>query len=111
IISSSLSFHDVLPTPCSPHFPYTTLFRSNPDTPPPAPQNVVSISGNAQVRLSWEKVSGATTYNIYWSTTAGAVKKTGTKISAARSEEHTSELQSREKLVSRLLLDKKNEKN
>jgi lysophospholipase L1-like esterase/fibronectin type 3 domain-containing protein len=54
-------------------------------TPPPAPENVVSIGGNAQVRLSWGDVSGATSYNIYWSTTAGAVKSTGTKISGATS--------------------------
>ena len=36
-------------------------------------------------RLSWENANGATTYNIYWSTTAGVVKKTGTKISAVSS--------------------------
>jgi len=68
---------------------------SSPNTPPPAPENILSVSGNAQVRLSWgsasaniednlsgESASGATTYNIYWSTTAGVIKKTGTKISA-----------------------------
>jgi lysophospholipase L1-like esterase len=32
--------------------------------------------------LSWENVSGAASYNVYWSTTAGAVRATGTKISA-----------------------------
>lgn len=50
-------------------------------TAPPAPADLLSISGNAQVRLSWGNVSGATEYNIYWSTTSGAVKKSGTKIS------------------------------
>jgi lysophospholipase L1-like esterase len=50
--------------------------------PPPAPANLASISGNTQVMLSWENVSGATSYNVYWSTTAGAVRVTGTKISA-----------------------------
>ena len=67
---------------------------SSPNTAPPAPENILSISGNAQIRLSWgnasvntednlsgESASGATTYNIYWSTTAGVLKKTGTKIS------------------------------
>ena len=71
---------------------------SSPNTPPPAPENILSISGNAQVRLSWENASrstednlslesasGATTYNIYWSTTAGILKKTGTKISTVPS--------------------------
>jgi lysophospholipase L1-like esterase len=50
-------------------------------TAPPSPANLVSIGGNAQVRLSWEDVSGATVYNVYWSTTSGAVKTTGAKIS------------------------------
>jgi lysophospholipase L1-like esterase len=54
-------------------------------TAPPAPQNVLSASGNGQVYLSWEDVSGATTYNIYWSTTAGVRKQSGTKISAVAS--------------------------
>ena len=55
---------------------------SSPNTAPPAPENIVSISGNAQVRLSWGNASGATTYNIYWSTTAGVRKQSGTKIPA-----------------------------
>jgi lysophospholipase L1-like esterase len=53
---------------------------SSPNTAPPAPENIVSVSGNAQVRLSWGNASGVTTYNIYWSTSAGVLKKTGTKI-------------------------------
>ena len=47
----------------------------------PAPQNVLSAGGNGQVYLSWGEVSGATTYNIYWSTAAGVNKLSGTKIS------------------------------
>jgi len=71
---------------------------SSPNAAPPAPENILSAGGNAQVRLSWgnasgntednlslESASGATTYNIYWSTTAGVLKKTGTKISAVTS--------------------------
>ena len=50
------------------------------NTPPEAPKNVVSISGNGQVGLSWENAVGATTYHLYWSTTAGVNKQTGTKI-------------------------------
>ena len=53
--------------------------QSNP--PPEAPLNVISISGNGQVGLSWENEAGATTYHIYWSTTAGVNKQTGAKIS------------------------------
>ena len=51
------------------------------NTPPAAPQNVLSAGGNTQVSLSWGEASGATTYNIYWSTAAGVRKQTGTKIS------------------------------
>ena len=55
------------------------------NTAPPAPENILSISGNAQVRLSWSNVSEATTYTIYWSNTAGVRKQSGTKISAVTS--------------------------
>ena len=58
---------------------------SSPNTAPSTPQNVLSASGNAQVRLSWGNVSEATTYNVYWSTTAGVRKQSGTKISAVTS--------------------------
>jgi lysophospholipase L1-like esterase len=53
--------------------------------PPPAPQNVLSAGGNSQAYLSWKAVSDATTYNIYWSTTAGVDKQSGAKISVAAS--------------------------
>jgi alpha-tubulin suppressor-like RCC1 family protein len=51
---------------------------------PPAPTGVAATPGNAQVTISWSPVSGATTYNIYWSTTSG-VGTAGTKISGATS--------------------------
>ena len=35
--------------------------------------------------ISWTSVSGATSYNIYWSTTSGVTKTTGTKITGATS--------------------------
>jgi lysophospholipase L1-like esterase len=54
-------------------------------TAPAAPQNVVSSSGNTKSCLSWGNSIDATTYNIYWSTTAGVRKQTGTKISAVAS--------------------------
>ena len=55
------------------------------NTPPAAPEKVISAGGNAEVYLSWENASGATTYNIYWSTTADVRRQSGTKISAATS--------------------------
>src|SRR5258707_4583515 len=64
--------------PRSTLFPYTTLFRSLPD--PPAVLNV------------WARCSAVTLHP---------------RAAAERSEEHTSELQSRQYLVCRLLLEKK----
>jgi lysophospholipase L1-like esterase/fibronectin type 3 domain-containing protein len=60
--------------------------------PPAAPEKIVSISGNAQVRLSWSNSSEATTYTIYWSNTAGVRRQSGTKISAVTSPYYQSGL-------------------
>ena len=35
--------------------------------------------------ISWSSVSGATSYNIYWSTTSGVTKTTGTKLTGVTS--------------------------
>src|SRR3712207_8560964 len=84
--------------PRSTLFPYTTLFRS--------------VHGF---------VSQVRTYTLLIKPCCGSIphikwRKTGTDVSSAnlpqakrgRSEEHTSELQSRQYLVCRLLLEKKN---
>lgn len=52
---------------------------------PSAPTGVSATAGDNQVTISWDSVSGATSYNIYWSTTTGVTKTTGTKISNATS--------------------------
>src|SRR3712207_8086471 len=75
--------------PRSPLFPYTTLFRSV-TTINYADRATFSIAGQpASAELGLDKVA------------------MGYILSAFRSEEHTSELQSRQYLVCRLLLDKK----
>src|SRR3712207_7020837 len=86
--------------PRSTLFPYTTLFRSKGTTRP-----------SAMVR------SPFATYNVALTTSADArvadpstaepPAPTTTKVHSPRSEEHTSELQSRQYLVCRLLLEKK----
>lgn len=53
---------------------------SSTPTVPAAPSGVVATPGNAQVTLSWTAVSGATSYDVYWSTSPGVTKSTGTKI-------------------------------
>ena len=52
---------------------------------PSAPSGVTAIAGSSQVSISWSSVSDATSYNIYWSTTTGVTKTTGTKITGATS--------------------------
>ena len=44
---------------------------SNSPTAPPAPTGLTATGGNAQVTLSWNASSGATSYNLYRSTTSG----------------------------------------
>src|SRR5947209_12068943 len=72
----------IRPPPRSTLFPYTTLFRS---TRPPS-------CSTSNRRASWRASRGARS-----------------TVAALRSEEHTSELQSRQYLVCRLLLEKKKE--
>src|SRR5438445_7347281 len=81
----------IRPPPKSTLFPYTTLFRS-------------PISCQANANISWKKRfdrSGLKKNCILRRASSRAGK------SNARSEEHTSELQSRQYLVCRLLLEKK----
>src|SRR5699024_12240158 len=87
--------------PCPTLFPYTTLFRSmvvpSRDRPPSA-----STVGTTTRLAATTPASGATPGRR-----AAAVSSRRSSPREARSEEHTSELQSRFDLVCRLLLEKK----
>ncbi|MDO9309754.1 MAG: fibronectin type III domain-containing protein, partial [Deltaproteobacteria bacterium] len=48
--------------------------------PPPRPETVVPSPGNGQVTIGWSEVADATSYNLYYSTTPGVTKSTGTRI-------------------------------
>src|SRR3712207_7721070 len=74
--------------PRSTLFPYTTLFRSRPHRP-----------------------AGSTNSTLLRSSTTGSPSTCVALKKAGRSEEHTSELQSRQYLVCRLLLEKKKKNN
>ena len=50
---------------------------------PSAPTGVQAASGNGQVTISWTNVSGATSYNIYWSMTTGVTTANGNRITGA----------------------------
>lgn len=54
-------------------------------TIPAAPTGVTATGGSKQVTVSWSAATGATSYNIYWSTTSGVTTATGTKIVGATS--------------------------
>lgn len=49
----------------------------------PAPGGVTATAGNQQVVVTWNPVSGAVYYMIYWKTSAGLLKTNTTKISNA----------------------------
>src|SRR3712207_7238406 len=88
--------------PRSTLFPYTTLFRS-PSVPAPDSQ---TQSRPAYHRGEW----GIDSPRVITSPEARSIRMPPRALSArqpARSEEHTSELQSRQYLVCRLLLEKK----
>src|SRR2546422_5415851 len=92
--------------PRSTLFPYTTLFRSGDD----GPSRLRSLPG-AMIRTLWfyVVVVGSTILHATGAILAallGVKHRTG----GVRSEEHTSELQSRLHLVCRLLLEKKKRK-
>src|SRR3712207_8882779 len=77
--------------PRSTLFPYTTLFRSPTSTPSPSRNH--SASSFLLARHGKPRIACAC--------------RSRSSVLASRSEEHTSELQSRQYLVCRLLLEKK----
>src|SRR3712207_7643772 len=97
--SSSFFFLMIRRPPRSTLFPYTTLFRSNSDESSLAigecqPHGYTPIQDSCRAAESAES---------FGSTSADSAPLRAT----CRSEEHTSELQSRQYLVCRLLLEKK----
>src|SRR5690606_41599093 len=96
---SSLSSHYLRPPPRSPLFPYTTLFRST---------QVLNQQDMPEFDMHKLPLYFVTLTN--YDDTFQGIKVVYDKenlTKTLRSEEHTSELQSRENLVCRLLLEKK----
>src|SRR2546430_6879039 len=81
--------------PRSTLFPYTTLFRSRSTSMKPTTNMTWHIC-KKDMKLLWPFVLGA-----------AGIQFTSAGMRYARSEEHTSELQSQSNLVCRLLLEKK----
>src|SRR3712207_7980521 len=84
--------------PRSTLFPYTTLFRSH------------AVAQELSQDVRYDKVVEA--FGGYGETVTGPneIRPALERAFASRSEEHTSELQSRQYLVCRLLLEKKKDK-
>src|SRR3712207_7831636 len=82
--------------PRSTLFPYTTLFRSRP------------LTGSVAMARTSSRKWSSTRVCIGSATSVGRRDFSSDSHKSWRSEEHTSELQSRQYLVCRLLLEKKN---
>src|SRR3712207_7758107 len=81
--------------PRSTLFPYTTLFRS------------FNGRGAGETAVAARAATRANRPQASTMTRVAAIPAVASPVAGARSEEHTSELQSRQYLVCRLLLDKK----
>src|SRR3712207_7175321 len=84
--------------PRSTLFPYTTLFRSK----------KLGLTRSGTVEAGRVVYAGGPVRVDARTAALGDVVQPGGKLLTVRSEEHTSELQSRQYLVCRLLLEKKN---
>src|SRR5947209_11651684 len=91
----------ILRPPRSTLFPYTTLFRSRGDARVPR----AAIAAQEAVTVLLVANRGEIARRIF-----RTARRLGIATVAVRSEEHTSELQSRQYLVCRLLLEKKKNK-
>src|SRR3712207_7572419 len=85
--------------PRSTLFPYTTLFRSRAWRAPAPAARVAAIAGSRCVQF-YKRSAHRLTGQMQ-------IARGRTSARKGRSEEHTSELQSRQYLVCRLLLEKK----
>src|SRR5690242_20989162 len=93
--------------PRSTLFPYTTLFRSLELLRRYESRNVTFIEPDGSWPIVWKRASGVHVWDAEGKKYLDLTAAFGV---AARSEEHTSELQSHVNLVCRLLLEKKKNK-
>src|SRR3712207_7596709 len=93
--------------PRSTLFPYTTLFRS----PVRIPVGAAAQHGGVRAVLDRARITRDVQGVLVGVLATRPSDAGGGERGKARSEEHTSELQSRQYLVCRLLLEKKKKKN
>src|SRR5206468_4773765 len=109
-LPTPLSFLRLLRPPSSTLFPYTTLFRSPGDLLFFGSKNYadhvsIYLGGDQQLEAP-DSAHRVRISPVRWTYYIGEMR-----TRCARSEEHTSELQSRSDLVCRLLLEKKKKKS
>src|SRR5690606_41337637 len=92
-------------------FPYTTLFRSFSGSRMPDGWNCTSSGSRSRAPASTARRNESPVFSSRREEVRRQIRlcPPAARITASRSEEHTSELQSRENLVCRLLLEKKKE--
>src|SRR5690606_39706811 len=99
------------PHSCTPLFPYTTLFRSGPiHARPPVTATATAPAPGVPTRTyAWYALGLLTFINLLNYLDRNVIfalfEPIKAELALSRSEEHTSELQSRENLVCRLLLE------
>src|SRR3712207_7849203 len=92
--------------PRSTRFPYTTLFRSRPHDPARLQEVGDAVVGQLVVRRAGDDPAAQLGHGLVVEDTAQGARRVD--VDLGRSEEHTSELQSRQYLVCPLLLVKRN---
>src|SRR3712207_7870876 len=94
--------------PRSTLFPYTTLFRSGQPSPPRADPNLLLLASPEPEALGAGEGAGRDRHcHGHGAAHLPSPEDGRALLHGQRSEEHTSELQSRQYLVCRLLLEKK----
>src|SRR5690606_41969990 len=104
------TFLIIPPPPRSTLFPYTTLFRSLQKQLSSNEADIVLVNKNDyHYETTWlhEASAGTLHHDKVRYDVSSVIDSGKVQFVQARSEEHTSELQSRENLVCRLLLEKK----
>src|SRR3712207_8400837 len=96
--------------PRSTLFPYTALFRSSSAAPDAPVVTVIASGAPVRIGLSSDQTPDLT-YQYQLEANVTVVRLGPQPVTLTRSEEHTSELQSRQYLVCRLLLEKKRDRS
>src|SRR3712207_7659483 len=92
--------------PRSTLFPYTTLFRSRPEDRHVRDAELLQLRPSP-TQACQRRLQGGLSLSDHRTMLSECAKNGSSGAQGARSEEHTSELQSRQYLVCRLLLEKK----